>query len=159
MLDWPLYTPFPNRECLYKVASPGKTPEKHNLCWTGRFIPPSPTENASIKWPVQVKPLKKHNLCWTGHFINLRVGSRTSTRKREDLPQGRRRRLQRRGPTGRPQRENETCHVYSFQCIADWWWLVYWICFRCIFEHVLRMICHMLLFFFRWSRISAKNFI
>ena len=28
MLDWPLYTPSPNRECLYKVASPGKTPEK-----------------------------------------------------------------------------------------------------------------------------------
>ena len=27
MLDWPLYTPSPNRECLYKVASPGKTPE------------------------------------------------------------------------------------------------------------------------------------
>jgi len=28
MLDWPLYTPFPNRECLYKVDSPGKTIEK-----------------------------------------------------------------------------------------------------------------------------------
>ena len=31
---------------------------------------PPPTENASIKWPVQVKPLKKQNLCWTGHFIS-----------------------------------------------------------------------------------------
>ena len=40
MLDWPLYTPSPNRECLYKVASPSKTPEKKNLCWTGHFIPP-----------------------------------------------------------------------------------------------------------------------
>ena len=56
---------------------------KQNLCWTGHFIPPPnrespspqriytppPTENASIKWPVQVKPLKKENLCWTGRFI------------------------------------------------------------------------------------------
>ena len=42
---------------------------KQNLCWTGHFIPPPPTENASLKWPVQVKPLKKQNLCWTGHFI------------------------------------------------------------------------------------------
>ena len=40
MLDWPLYTPSP-----------------------------PPTENASIKWPVQVKPLKKHILTWNGHFI------------------------------------------------------------------------------------------
>ena len=31
MLDWPLYTPSPNRECLYKVASPGKTPEKTHV--------------------------------------------------------------------------------------------------------------------------------
>ena len=31
MLDWPLYTPSPNRECLYKVASPGKTPEKNRI--------------------------------------------------------------------------------------------------------------------------------
>ena len=36
---------------------------------TGHFIPPPPTENASIKWPVQIKHLKKQNLCWTGHFI------------------------------------------------------------------------------------------
>ena len=70
MLDWPLYTPSPNRECLYKVASPGKTPEKTKsmLDWP-LYTPPPPTENASIKWPVQVKPLKKQNLCWTGHFI------------------------------------------------------------------------------------------
>ena len=47
MLEWPLYTPSPNRVCLYKVASPGKTPKKQNLCWTGHFIPPPPTENAS----------------------------------------------------------------------------------------------------------------
>ena len=59
MLDWPLYIPSPNRECLCKVASPGKTMKKQNLCWTGHFTPPPPTENASIKWPVQVKPLKK----------------------------------------------------------------------------------------------------
>ena len=28
MLDWSLYTPSPNRECLYEVTSPGKIPEK-----------------------------------------------------------------------------------------------------------------------------------
>ena len=28
MLDWPLYTPSPNRECLYRVASPGKPLKK-----------------------------------------------------------------------------------------------------------------------------------
>ena len=43
----------------------GKT--KSMLDWP--LYTPSPTENASIKWPVQVKPLKKQNLCWTGHFI------------------------------------------------------------------------------------------
>ena len=65
-----LYTPSPNRECLYKVASPGKTHEKTEsmLDWP-LYTPSPPTENASIKWPVQVKPLKKQNLCWTGHFI------------------------------------------------------------------------------------------
>ena len=149
MLDSPLYTPSPKKECLYKMFCPGKTgktPEKtqsmldwplytpsptknasikwpvqlrprkkHHLCWTGHFIPLSPTENASIKWTAQVKPLKKHNLCWTGHFIPRPVGWRTSPRKREDLQRGRRRR----GPTGRPQRENETCHAYSFQCVVD----------------------------------------
>ena len=31
MLDWPLYTPSPNRECLYRVANPGKTPEKNRI--------------------------------------------------------------------------------------------------------------------------------
>ena len=55
---------------------------KQNLCWTGHFIPPPPTENASIKWPVQVKPLKKHMFTWNGHFIPQPVGSRTLTRKR-----------------------------------------------------------------------------
>ena len=39
---------------------------KQNLCWTGHFIPPPPTENASIKWPVQVKPLKKKDFPWKG---------------------------------------------------------------------------------------------
>ena len=34
---------------------------KQNLCWTGHFIPPPPTENASIEWPVQVNPWKKTN--------------------------------------------------------------------------------------------------
>ena len=48
MLDWPLYTPSPNRECLFKVASPGKTPEKTEsmLDWP-LYIPPPPTANAS----------------------------------------------------------------------------------------------------------------
>ena len=68
-LDWPLYTPSPNRECLYKVASPGKTPEKTESMLDWPLYAPPPTENASIKWPVQVKPLKKENLCWNGHFI------------------------------------------------------------------------------------------
>ena len=54
-----LRTPFKGNLLLYKVASPGKTLNKQNLCWTGHFIPPPQTENASIKWPVQVKPLKK----------------------------------------------------------------------------------------------------
>ena len=31
MLDWLLYTPFPNRECLYKVDSPGKTTERNTI--------------------------------------------------------------------------------------------------------------------------------
>ena len=171
MLDWPLYTPSPNRECLYKVASPGKTPEKQNLCWTGHFIPPpptenasikwpvqvktpektesmldwplytpSPTENASIKWPVQVKPLKKHIFTWNGHFIPQPVGSRTLTRKRKDWQQGKGGKLQRRGTTGRLPQENETCYVYIrllfSMCHIDWRWLVYWICCRCILEHM-----------------------
>ena len=59
MLDWPLYTPSPNRECLYKVASPGKTPEKTESMLDWPLYTPTTTENASIKWPVQVKPLKK----------------------------------------------------------------------------------------------------
>ena len=58
MLDWPLYTPSPNRESI-KWPVQVKPLKKQNLCWTGHFIPPPPTENASIKWPVQVKPLKK----------------------------------------------------------------------------------------------------
>ena len=171
MLDWPLYTPSPNRECLYKVASPGKTPEKHIFTWNGHFIPPPPTENASIKWPVQVKPLKKHMFTWNGHFIpppptenaSIKlpvqvkplkkhiftwnghfipqpVGSRTLTRKRKGWQQGKGGKLQRRGTTGRLPQENETCHVYIrllfSMCHIDWRWLVYWICCRCILEHM-----------------------
>ena len=43
----------------------GKT--KSMLDWP--LYTPSPTENASIKWPVQVKPLKKPSIVWTllGH--------------------------------------------------------------------------------------------
>ena len=47
MLDWPLYTPSPNRECLYKVASPGKTPEKTESMLDWPLYTPPPTENAS----------------------------------------------------------------------------------------------------------------
>ena len=113
---------------------------KQNLCWTGHFIPPPPTENASIKWPVQVKPLKKHMFTWNGHFIPQPVGSRTLTRKRKDWQQGKGGKLQRRGTTGRLPQENETCHVYIrllfSMCHIDWRWLVYWICCRCILEHM-----------------------
>ena len=54
MLDWPLYyTPSPNRECLYKVASPGKTPEKNRiyvgLATLYHFIPPSPNRECLYK--------------------------------------------------------------------------------------------------------------
>ena len=141
-LDWPLYTTSPNRECLYKVASPSKTPEKTHfyLDWNGHFIPPPPTENVSIKWPVQVKPLKKHIFTWNGHFIPQPVGSRTLTRKRKGWQQGKGGKLQRRGTTGRLPQENETCHVYIrllfSMCHIDWRWLVYWICCRCILEHM-----------------------
>ena len=60
-----------SREIFFSIKWPVqvKPLKKQNLCWTGHFIPPPQTENASIKWPVQVKPLKKQNLCWTGHFI------------------------------------------------------------------------------------------
>ena len=42
---------------------------KQNLCWTGHFIPPPPTENVSIEWPVQVNPWKKHNFHWKGSLV------------------------------------------------------------------------------------------
>jgi hypothetical protein len=51
------------------VDSPGKTIERNTIFVGLATLYPFPTKNASIKWPVQVKPLKKHNLCWTGHFI------------------------------------------------------------------------------------------
>ena len=41
---------------------------KQNLCWTGHFIPPPPTENASIKWPVQHRFCFFRGFTW-GHFI------------------------------------------------------------------------------------------
>ena len=31
MLDWPLYTPSPHKEYLYKVANPGKTTWKNTI--------------------------------------------------------------------------------------------------------------------------------
>ena len=139
-------TPFTlrnfSREIFFSIKWPVqvKPLKKQNLCWTGHFIPPPPTENASIKWPVQVKPLKKHIFTWNGHFIPQPVGSRTLTRKRKGWQQGKGGKLQRRGTTGRLPQENETCHVYIrllfSMCHIDWRWLVYWICCRCILEHM-----------------------
>ena len=100
MLDWPLYTPSPNRECLYKVASPGKTPEKtesmslytpsHNRECLYKVASPGKTPEKTesmLDWPLYTPspnreclykvaspdktPEKKQNLCWTGHFIPL----------------------------------------------------------------------------------------
>ena len=51
-------TPFTlrnfSREIFFSIKWPVqvKPLKKQNLCWTGHFIPPPPTENASIKWPV-----------------------------------------------------------------------------------------------------------
>ena len=132
--------PPPTENASIKWPVQVKPLKKQNLCWTGHFIPPPPTENASIKWPVQVKPLKKHIFTWNGHFIPQPVGSRTLTRKRKDWQQGKGGKLQRRGTTGRLPQENETCHVYIrllfSMCHIDWRWLVYWICCRCILEHI-----------------------
>ena len=66
-----LRTPFKGNLLPSKVTSPGKTPEKTESMLDWPLYTPPPTENASIKWPVQAKPLKKQNLCWTGHFIPL----------------------------------------------------------------------------------------
>ena len=49
MLDWPLYTPSPNRECLYKVASPGKTPEKTESMLDWPLYIPSPNREYLYK--------------------------------------------------------------------------------------------------------------
>jgi hypothetical protein len=49
MLDWPLYTPSPNRECLYKVASPGKTPEKTESMLDWPLYTPSPNRECLYK--------------------------------------------------------------------------------------------------------------
>ena len=49
MLDWPLYTPSPNRECLYKVASPGKTPEKIHFYLEWPLYTPSPNRECLYK--------------------------------------------------------------------------------------------------------------
>ena len=204
MLEWPLYTPSPNRECLYKVASPGKNPWKNRtLCWTGHFIPPPPTENASIKWPVQVKPLKKENLCWNGHFIPPPPTENASIKwpvqvkplkKRESMlewplytPSPNRECLYKVASPGKTPEKNTflpgMATLYPSQsapglwpgngrtdnkvqgenyngevqregyhkkmrhvtfiirllfsmCHIDWRWLVYWICCRCILEHM-----------------------
>ena len=184
MLDWPLYTPSPNRECLYKVASPGKTPEKTESMLDWPLYTPSPnreclykvaspsktpektesmlTENASIKWPVQVKPLKKQIFTWNGHFIPQPVGSRTLTRKRKDWQQGKGGKLQRRGTMGRLPQENETCHVYIrllfSMCHIDWRWLVYWICCRCILEHMYTYDSHININIKIINTCQTKNF-
>ena len=42
MLDWQLYTSSPNRECPYKVAGPGKTPEKIQSMLDWPLYTPSP---------------------------------------------------------------------------------------------------------------------
>ena len=52
MLDWQLYTPSPNKECLYKVDCPGKTPEKTQSMLDWPLYTPPPTKNAPIKWAV-----------------------------------------------------------------------------------------------------------
>ena len=49
MLDWPLYTPSPNRECLYKVASPSKTPEKIESMLDWPLYTPSPNRECLYK--------------------------------------------------------------------------------------------------------------
>ena len=49
MLDWSLYTPSPNRECLYKVASPGKTPEKTESMLDWPLYTPSPNRECLYK--------------------------------------------------------------------------------------------------------------
>ena len=49
MLDWPFYTPSPNRECLYKVASPGKTPEKTESILDWPLYTPSPNRECVYK--------------------------------------------------------------------------------------------------------------
>ena len=64
MLDWPLYTPSPNRECLYKVASPGKTPEKKRFPLKGVFgvkgVLGAPRARAARRGPLSPRgPLSK----------------------------------------------------------------------------------------------------
>ena len=48
ILDWPLYTPSPNRECLYKVASPGKTPEKTHFYLEWPLLYPLPQQRMPL---------------------------------------------------------------------------------------------------------------
>ena len=65
------------KKILYKVAWPGKTPEKSESMLVRPLYRGTPshsprplrTANASIKWPDRVKPPKNHNRCWSGHFI------------------------------------------------------------------------------------------
>ena len=59
MLDWPLYTPSPNRECLYKVASPGKTPEKRESMLDWPLYTPSPNRECLYKVASPGKTPKK----------------------------------------------------------------------------------------------------
>ena len=67
----------PPQKILYKVAWPGKSPEKSQSMLVRPLYRGTPshsprplrTANASIKWPDRVKPPKNHNRCWTGHFI------------------------------------------------------------------------------------------
>ena len=42
MLDWPLYTSSPNKECLYKMVSPGQTTEQLQSILDWPLYTPSP---------------------------------------------------------------------------------------------------------------------
>ena len=94
MLDWPLYTTSPNRECLYKVASPGKTPEKTESMLDWPLYTTSPNRECLYKvasptfldWPLYrgilcfgrgIKVQHRfgffRGFTWTGHFIEKKI--------------------------------------------------------------------------------------
>ena len=49
MLDWPLYIPSPNRECLYKVTNPGKIPEGNTIYIRLVILYPFPNKECFYK--------------------------------------------------------------------------------------------------------------